>query len=88
MRGGLYKIPTINQPAFTCSKLKIETLEQRYVIYSKLTIETPKRHQWRRFGVFIVNYEHISHLCSSVSVTKFEHVIAGWEMVLVLAVSI
>ena len=88
MRGGLYKIPTINQPVLTCSKLKIETLEQRYVIYSKLTIETPKRHQWRRFGVFIVNYEHISHLCSSVSVTKFEHVIAGWEMVFVLAVSI
>ena len=33
-------------------------------IYSKLTIKTPDRRQWRRSGVFIVN---------------FEHVIAGWE---------
>ena len=34
------------QPAITCSKL---------------TIETVQRH-WRRSGVFIVNFEHISHL--------------------------
>ena len=32
-----------SQPAFTCSKLTIETLE-------------------RRSSVFIVNFEHISHL--------------------------
>ena len=36
------------QPAITCSKL---------------TIETPERPQaWDRSGVFIVNFEHISHL--------------------------
>ena len=29
--------------------------------------------------VFIVNFKHISHLCSSVSIVNFEHVIAGWE---------
>ena len=28
----------------------------------KLTIKTPERHQRRRSGVFIVNFEHISHL--------------------------
>ena len=28
---------------------------------------------------FVVNFEHISHLCSSVSIVNFEHVIAGWE---------
>ena len=28
--------------------------------------------------VFIVNFEHISHLCSRVSIVNFEHVIAGW----------
>ena len=33
----------------------------------------------RRFGVLIVNFERISHLCSSVSIVNFEHVIAGWE---------
>ena len=25
-------------------------------------METPKRHRWRRSGVLIVNFEHISHL--------------------------
>ena len=29
---------------------------------SKLTINTPERRHWRRSGVFIVNFEHISHL--------------------------
>ena len=40
---------------------------------SKLTIKTPERRKWRRSGVFIVNFEHISHL-------NFEHAIAGWLM--------
>ena len=31
----------------------------------------------RRFGVFIVNFEHISHLCSSVSIANFEQVKAA-----------
>ena len=31
-------------------------------MYSKLTIKTPKPRQWHRSGVFIVNFEHISHL--------------------------
>ena len=31
-------------------------------ICSKLTIKTPKQRQWRHSSVFIVNYEHISHL--------------------------
>ena len=64
--------------AFTCSKLTIERLEQRCEICSNLTIKLQKRRQWRRFGGFIVNFEHTSHLCSSVSIVNFEHVIAGW----------
>ena len=28
----------------------------------KLTIKTPEQRQWRRSGVFIVNFEDISHL--------------------------
>ena len=52
---------------------------------SKLTIKTPK--QWRsgacivnleRFGVFIVNFEQISH-CSGNSTADFEQVNAGWN---------
>ena len=34
----------------------------RCEICSKLTIKTPERRQWRRSGVFTVNFEHISHL--------------------------
>ena len=29
---------------------------------SKLLINTPERRHWRRFGVFILNFEYISHL--------------------------
>ena len=67
----------MTQPAITCSKLTIET-EQGCEIRSKLTIKPPKR-RWRRFGGFIVNFENISHLCSSVSIANFEQVNAGWE---------
>ena len=31
-------------------------------ICSKLTIKTPEGRQWRCSGVFILNFEHISHL--------------------------
>ena len=68
------------QLTFTCSKLTLETLEQWCEICSKFTIKPPKRRQWRRFGDFIVNFEHISHLCSSVSIPAVEHVIAGWDI--------
>ena len=34
--------------------------------------------KWRSFGGFIVNFEHISHLYSSVSIVNFDYVIAGW----------
>ena len=70
----------LTQPAITCSKLTVEALEQRCEICSKLTIKPPKRRHWRRFGVFIVNFEHISHLCFSVSIVNFEQVNAGWEV--------
>ena len=31
-------------------------------VCSKLTIKTPERRHWHRSGIFIVNFEHISHL--------------------------
>ena len=34
----------------------------RREICSKLTIKIPEERQCRRSGVFIVNFEHISHL--------------------------
>ena len=60
-------LPSYTQLAFTYSKLTIETLEQRCEICSKLK----------------VNFEHISHLCSNVSIVNFEHVIAGWVILVV-----
>ena len=44
----------------------------------KLTIKTPERRQWRRSGVFIVNFEHIAHLVLVFLLLNFEHVNAGW----------
>ena len=52
-----------------CSKLTIETLE---------TTKNNKNDA-RRFGVFIVNFEHIS-LSSSVSIVNFEHKISSWDI--------
>ena len=52
----------LTQSTFTYSKLTVETLEQSCEICSKL----------------IVNFEHISHPCSSASVFNFEQVNAGW----------
>ena len=50
------------QPAFTRSKLTIETLTTRYDIRSDLAIKTPERRQWVLSGVFIVNFKHILNL--------------------------
>ena len=51
-----------SQPAISCSKLTIETREQDCEICWKLTIKIPERRHWSCFSVFIVNFEHISHL--------------------------
>ena len=43
-------------------KVNNRNTRTRCQIYSKFTIKTPERCQWHRSGVFIVNFEHISHL--------------------------
>ena len=43
-------------------KVNNKNTRARSEICSKLTIKTPERRHWRRSGVFIVNFEHISHL--------------------------
>ena len=44
--------------------LKVNNIKSRTKceIHSKLTIKIPERRQWRRSGIFIVYFEHISHL--------------------------
>ena len=63
------------------SKLTIETLGKRREICSKLTIKPPKRRQCRHFGGFIVNFQHISYLCPTISIVNFEQVNAGWDYI-------
>ena len=46
----------------------------RFEICLKLTIKTAEQHQWRCPGIFIIHFEHVSHLFSSASVVNFEHV--------------
>ena len=43
-------------------KVNNRNTRTRCEICSKSAIKTPKRRHWRRSGVFIVNFEHISHL--------------------------
>ena len=43
-----------------------------------LTIKTSEGSQWRRFVVFIVNFELILHHCTGVSIVNFEQVNASW----------
>ena len=43
-------------------KVTNRSIRKTCEICSKLTIKTPEPSQWRPSGVFIVNFEHISHL--------------------------
>ena len=43
-------------------KINNRNTRKGWEICSKLTLKTPERRRWRCSGVFIVNFEHISHL--------------------------
>ena len=43
-------------------KVNNRSTRTRCEICSKLTVKIPEQRQWCRFGIFIVNFEHISHL--------------------------
>ena len=62
-------------------KVNNRNIRTRCEIFSKLTKKTPQRRHWFLSGVFIVNFEHISAPCSSLSVVNFEQVNAGWETI-------
>ena len=50
-------------PAGICLlKVNNKNTKTRYEICSKLTIKIREQHQWHHSGIFIVNFEHISHL--------------------------
>ena len=52
----------ITTSKLTRAQNKLQTLEKRCEACSKLTIKTVDQVQWRCFGIFIINFEHISHL--------------------------
>ena len=60
--GGVYKIFQNSQENICeiCSECELSV--SRFEICSKLTIKAPKRRYWRRSGLFIVNFKHVSHL--------------------------
>ena len=55
----------------------------RCEIYSKLTVKIPEQHQWRRSGIFIVNFEHISHLVPEFLLLTLSRYILAGEALLV-----
>ena len=68
----------INHTNFICFSVGIYLLrvnkrntKTRCEICSKLTIKIPERHHCRRSGIFVVNFEHISHLALVVFFVNF-----------------
>ena len=54
---------TVSNPAdLYLLKVNNRSTRTSFQICSKLTIKTPEGHQWRCSGVFVANFEHISHL--------------------------
>ena len=50
-------------PAGNCIfKVNNRNTRTRREICLKLTIKTPERRYWRRSGVFVANFDHMSHL--------------------------
>ena len=62
-------------------KINNRNIRKRWEICSKLIIKTPEWRQWRRSDIFTVNFEHISHLFSSVSIVDFKQVnVSKWRV--------
>ena len=70
--GRLYNIPG----GIYLLQVNSRNTRTRCEIYSKLTIKTPEQRQWRRSGVFIVNFDHFFTPCSCAFIVNFEHAIA------------
>ena len=70
-----YYILIVNYTANICLfKVNNRNTRKRFEICLKLSMITPERRHWRHSGVFIVNFDHISHLFSGVSIIDFEQV--------------
>ena len=62
----------ITQLAFTYSKSATETLEKGMNYFQiSWRKKTSQPRQWQRSGVFIVDFEHLSHLLPSIFIADF-----------------
>ena len=61
------------------TSVKEKCLEATIVSFETAGLHFLTFRHCRRFGGFIVNFEHILHFCSSVSIVNFEQVNAGWD---------
>ena len=64
-------------------KVNNRNMRTRCETCSKLTIKIPEQHQWRRSGIFIVNFEHISHLVPQFLLLTLSRYILAGEALLV-----
>ena len=60
MKAKPYGAETNSKPVFTCSKLIVERYNKVWIMFKVTSKDT--RTIWRRFCVFIVNFEYILHL--------------------------
>ena len=76
----LFKVDNRNAKKM-CEILSITSFTGNYnKLTSKLIMKKSKWRRWRRSGIFIDNFEHISHLFSCVSTVEFEHVNVCWVL--------
>ena len=71
----LYKISLVAQKYTDASQ---KTVFEAFPAGNYMFKVNNKNTRRRRFGIFIVDFEHISHLCSSASIVNFEQVNVGW----------
>ena len=75
----LYDVQDIT-PNIYLLKVNNKNTRKRPGICSKLAIKTPERWQQRRSGVFIVNFEQISHVFFNVPMVDVEQVFVCWDI--------
>ena len=68
-------------------KINNKYTSKKCKICSKSEIKTPVRCQWRRFGIFIVNFQLISHFFS-VSVADFKQAYFCRDTIIIYATKI
>ena len=62
MLSNITSVQTLDATGIYLLRVNYRNTRKRCETCLKVTIKTPERRQWPRSGVFIVKFEHISHL--------------------------